>query len=589
MSLTRLYFFLFFIFVSYETTAQGYLQADGKKIVNKNGEVILKGMGLGGWMLQEPYMLKLEGTVLAQYEIKEKITALIGQSNTKNFYEAWLSNHCTKADIDSLAAWGFNAVRLPMHYNLYTLPVEEEKDGKNTWLSKGFALTDSLLSWCKANHIYLILDLHVAPGGQGNDNAIADRDSTKPSLWQSDANKQKTIALWEKLATRYSNEEWIGAYDILNEPNWGFQNTSDKHGCDENENAPLKKLYKDITEAIRKIDKKHIIIIEGNCWGNNYNGIFPLWDNNTVISFHKYWNYNDNAAIQKFLDYREKYNVPIWLGETGENSNAWFTDVINLMEKNKIGWTMWPLKKSGINNPFLVKINPGFQDIINYWKGIAPKPDEKTAYKSLMEFATNTRTKNNIFQEGVTDAMVRQVKNETSIPFKENIIKPNAIIFASDYDIGRSGIAYHDVDSADYWVSVTTKTKWNEGGQYRNDGVDIETCLDTKTNGYNVGWIADGEWMQYSLYTNTDVTYDINIRSASKTNAGEIKLLLNDNEATGITTLPPTGDYQKWQTSTIRTVKFSKGWNRIRVLAVKGGFNLNYFQFIPIDSSVKSN
>ena len=175
MSLTRFIIFLFFIFVSCETTAQGYLQADGKKIMNKNGEVILKGMGLGGWMLQEPYMLKLEGTAIAQYEIKEKITALVGESNTRKFYEAWLSNQCTKTDIDSLAAWGFNAVRLPMHYNLYTLPVEAEKDGKNTWLSKGFDLTDSLLSWCKANHIYLILDLHAAPGGQGNDNAISDQ------------------------------------------------------------------------------------------------------------------------------------------------------------------------------------------------------------------------------------------------------------------------------------------------------------------------------------------------------------------------------------------------------------------------------
>ena len=107
--------------------------------------------------------------------------------------------------------------------------------------------------------------------------------------------------------------------------------------------------------------------------------------------------------------------------------------------------------------------------------------------------------------------------------------------------------------------------------------------------GYNVGWIADGEWIQYSLYANTDVTYDINIRSASKTKAGEIKLLLNDGLESGITTLPPTGDNQKWQTSTIRTVKFSKGWNRFRVLAVKGGFSLNYFQFIPVDSSAKTN
>ncbi len=88
------------------------------------------------------------------------------------------------------------------------MPVDKEPvAGENTWLDKGFALTDSLLSWCKANNMYLILDLHAAPGGQGNDINIADRDTTKPSLWQSEANQQKTIALWRKLAERYKDEE----------------------------------------------------------------------------------------------------------------------------------------------------------------------------------------------------------------------------------------------------------------------------------------------------------------------------------------------------------------------------------------------
>ncbi|HKC35930.1 MAG TPA: cellulase family glycosylhydrolase, partial [Chitinophagaceae bacterium] len=327
-------------------------------------EIILRGVGLGGWMLQEPYMLKLSGAAMAQHEIKKKITDLVGETNTRKFYDAWLNNHCTKADIDSLAAWGFNSVRLPMHFNLFTLPVEKEPvKGKNTWLSKGFTLTDSLLSWCKANHIYLILDLHAAPGGQGNDNAISDRDASKLSLWQDEANKQKTIALWQKLAAHYASEEWIGGYDIINEPNWGFDNEKDRNGCAEKNNIPLKKLLKDITAAIRKADKQHIIFIEGNCWGNNYDGMFPLWDDNTVISFHKYWNYNDKASIQKFLDIRTTNNVPIWLGETGENSNAWFTDMLTLLETNKIGWNMWPLKKSGLNNPLQVKIDPGAQQI----------------------------------------------------------------------------------------------------------------------------------------------------------------------------------------------------------------------------------
>ena len=126
-------------------------------------------------------------------------------------------------------------------------------------MEKGFALTDSLLSWCKANKIYLILDLHAAPGGQGNDQPIADRDTSLPSLWQSAANKQKTIALWKKLAERYANEEWIGGYDLLNETNWGFADANDKNGCAEKGNEPLRQLLIDITKAIREVDQHHVI------------------------------------------------------------------------------------------------------------------------------------------------------------------------------------------------------------------------------------------------------------------------------------------------------------------------------------------
>ncbi|MEI9908352.1 MAG: cellulase family glycosylhydrolase [Bacteroidota bacterium] len=219
-----------------------FLKTKDGAIVNEKGEtVILRGMGLGGWMLQEGYMFRLSN-LGQQYRIKEKITDVAGPEKTKQFYDQWLLNHTMKADIDSMAAWGFNSIRLPMHYNLYTLPVEEEpvKDA-NTWLEKGFVMTDSLLSWCRANKMYLILDLHAAPGGQGNDLAISDRDTAQPSLWESEANQQKTIALWRKLAERYVNEPWIGGYDIINEPNWGFEDPKDFRGtAEKTEYTPAK-------------------------------------------------------------------------------------------------------------------------------------------------------------------------------------------------------------------------------------------------------------------------------------------------------------------------------------------------------------
>ena len=271
---------------------QGFLKADGQKIVNEKGEnVLLRGIGLGGWMLQEGYMLHLnrEGQ---QYRIRQRMDSLIGKNATDSFYTAWLNNHTTRADIDSLHAWGFNSVRLPMHYRLFTLsPDEEPAAGENTFVNTGFDLTDSLISWCKSRGMYVFLDLHAAPGGQGNDLNISDRDPSKPSLWQSEAAKKKTIALWTKLASRYANEPAVGGYDILNEPNWGFEDTvNDLNGTKEQKNIPLRQLLIAITRAIRSVDQKHLVIIEGNGWGNNYKGVVPPWDGNMVLSFHKYWN-----------------------------------------------------------------------------------------------------------------------------------------------------------------------------------------------------------------------------------------------------------------------------------------------------------
>lgn len=70
----------------------------------------------------------------------------------------------------------------------------------------------------------------------------------------------------------------------------------------------------------------------------------PPWDKNMVYSFHKYWNENNIGAINSYLSLRNNFNIPIWLGESGENSNVWFTDCISLMEENKIGWAWWTLK-----------------------------------------------------------------------------------------------------------------------------------------------------------------------------------------------------------------------------------------------------
>ena len=298
--------------------SQGYLHTDGKNIVNGDGEnVILRGIGTGNWMLQEGYMMHTDGVAGTQHEFREKLIETIGEVKTDSFYNVWLSIHFTRTDADSMKAWGFNSVRVAMHYKWFTLPIEDEPvSGENTWMDKGFVMIDSLLDWCGDNEMYLILDLHGAPGGQGTNADISDYDPSKPSLWESQENKDKTVALWRKLAGRYSTEPWMGGYDLINETNWTFP---------EGNNSQLRELFENITDAIREVDTNHIVFIEGNSYANDHSGLTPPWDDNFVYSFHKYWSSTGPDDLDWIITLRNAYNVPLWLGESGENSNTWFT------------------------------------------------------------------------------------------------------------------------------------------------------------------------------------------------------------------------------------------------------------------------
>jgi endoglucanase len=573
------FIFSSFLDLQHPAQAQGYLKAQGKNIINDKGQnVLLRGIGLGGWMLQEGYMLGISAEGQQQYRIRQRIDSLIGPAATQEFYDTWLANHTTRADIDSLRSWGFNSVRLPMHYNLFTLPVEMEPvAGQNTWLTKGFEMVDSLLAWCAANKIYLILDLHAAPGGQGNDLNISDRDPSLPSLWDSEANRNKTIALWKKLAQRYANKAWIGAYDILNEPNYGFEDPADRNGLKETKNEPLKKLLVDITKAIRAVDKNHIIVIEGNGWGNNYNGMLPPWDDNMVLSFHKYWNKNDQASIQNIIKIRDQYTVPVWLGETGENSNVWFAQAVNLLEANNIGWAWWPLKKLGANNPLQIRSNLNYQDVLNYWNGKGKKPGESNAYSGLLELATYTRAGTNRVHRDVIDALMRQPHNRQTIPFTNNSIKNGAMIKAVNYDLGKNGYAYWDRDTADYRVSGINGVG-NRGHTYRNDGVDI--VMDSSHyETYYVNHIEDGEWLQYTIDVKQKGIYTIGLSVASETTGGAVSISINNKKAGIVQSISPTGGDKKWETAWFKNISLVAGRKTLRVYADKGGFNFSSISF----------
>jgi hypothetical protein len=290
------------------------------------------------------------------------------------------------------------------------------------------------------------------------------------------------------------------------------------------------------------------------------------------------------ASIQKFLEIREQQNVPVWMGESGENSNVWFRTAIQLLEENKIGWAWWPMKKLGNNNPLQIKKNKDYTTLISYMEGKAPKPSIEKALAALMQLAEDAKIENNIFHKDVVDAMFRQTTSTATLPFKQNRIETN--IYAVDYDLGRLGYAYYDNDSATYWVSTGKGTEWNKGRQYRNDGVDIDVCKDAITNGYAVTSMEKGEWLQYTITAKKQGRYAINLRAAAIDSTNEIGISINNGNLNKLLIKPSKPG--SWKTFIVNGIQLKEGKNLLKVKVAEGNINLNYFQFVAQKKRVQN-
>lgn len=565
--------FLAILFAIFQTNVDAQLLAvSGQKTVNStnNQEVVLNAMNMGNWMVLEGYMMNSASQAGSQHVWKQKLTTLMGSANTKTFFDAWLINHVTEADINQVKAWGFNSVRLPIHYEYFV-----NSGTPDVWDNQGFTILDNVISWCKNAGVYAVIDLHAAPGGQSN-NDISDYDKTKPSLWESEANKTKTVKLWRKLSERYKNEAWVAGYDLINEPAWNLPN-----------GTALRTLYGRLTDTIRSNNDNHILFIEGNWYSNDYTGLTPAWDANMVYVFHKYWSANTKADIQWVLSLRTVQNRPIWCGEHGENSNHLFTELSELLNTNNIGMSWWPMKKFVSINDFAdAKYAPGYNDVLNYLSGTNPGLNPTTAFNTMMQMAENVKLANCILNDEVVRSIFTQPGNRDTEPYSTNNIPGR--IYTPDYDQGMNGYAYSDQAWADYHLTSGTYTSWNNGWVYRNNGVDIEATSDPLSNGYTVGWFNGGEWMKYTCNVALPGTYDVAFRvSNGNSTNGMIEIQNADGtEILGAADVFPTGGWGTWQTVYATCSFRSDGIQGFRIVNKSGEFNVNSVNFEYYDALI---
>lgn len=361
----------------------GFVQVKGTKLLDQRGrEFFIRGIGLGNWMLPEGYMWQFTiGKADRPRTIEKLIADLIGKEKADQFWVKFRETFITEADIERIAQTGFNTIRLPFNYKLFM----EEGSGTNL-KAEGFELTDKLISWCKKYHILVVLDMHAAPGGQTGRN-IDDSEHDQPELFLNPLYWKKAVMLWKTIAERYKDEPTVLAYDLLNEPlpiEGQFIELTNR----------LEPFYREVTAAIREVDPNHIITIEGARWATEWSIFSKPFDKNLLYQFHKYWNATDQASIQTYLDFRKKWNVPVWCGETGENNIKWYRESFGLLEKQKIGWAFWTWKRLENMNSVYSIIQPSYWSDITMAAAYGIKCSPQKAEIILSNFLENCKIEN---------------------------------------------------------------------------------------------------------------------------------------------------------------------------------------------------
>lgn len=350
-------FFVVLLFSFSKLNAQdaGFFSVKGKEILDPAGKpILLKGIGLGNWLVPEGYMFKFD-KVSSPRLITDFFRILLGEVEAEKFWNRFRTDYITREDIKFIKECGFNSIRIPFNYRLFVTeaPYYELK-------GVGYALLDSAVKWCKEFDLPVVLDMHCAPGGQTGDNI--DDSYGYPFLFESEENILLTEKIWVKLADIYKNEKIIIGYDLLNEP---IAHYFDKDKL----NPLLEPFFKKLTSEIRKVDKNHILFIAGAQWNSNFSVFGKPFDSKLVYTFHKYWTPPTKDVIVDYIKYGEKFNVPIWLGESGENTNEWINDFRIVLEKENIGWCFWPYKKMESSRGILsISAPEGYDSVIDFAK-----------------------------------------------------------------------------------------------------------------------------------------------------------------------------------------------------------------------------
>lgn len=313
-----------------------FLHAEGRRIVDSGGQAVeLRGGNIGGWLLLEPWIagLDFQQGVETEKELWDIIEKRFGEAAKLDLIKTYRASFFNESDVKQIAELGLNCIRIPVWWRAISDPAY---GGDIAWL-------DNCIRWCSRNGVYAIIDLQGAPGGQAKESANVGEPADGGQLWKDQKFKNQTIQLWREIANRYKNEPAVAAYDLLNE------------GTAAPGVGDLLDLYDAIYTEIRRVDSRHMIVME------TVSGFHVLprpedmgWTN-VVYSFHLYpqWFSEGLQIPAKVLPKLQRialgYNAPTYMGEfnsitTDRGGADAFLRYREVADYYGWAWTFWTYK-----------------------------------------------------------------------------------------------------------------------------------------------------------------------------------------------------------------------------------------------------
>ncbi|WP_239692473.1 carbohydrate-binding protein [Microbulbifer mangrovi] len=536
-------------FTAFSKVHAQYVHTDGTDIVDGNGNPVhLNGINLGNWLLWEGYLMMGDFNYRTHTQFLNSLADTFGSiALAREFEHQWRLNYVTEREIADLKSLGFNTVRVPFHYNLFW--------GNGQLSDHGFQYFDRLIDYCRTHGLYVLLDMHAAPGYQNpgdhsdniDSNAGQPRDSVK--FWDGN-NVQIASQVWRHIADRYKNEPVIWGYDLINEPV--------PQAGREYELLPSLLAMRN---AIREVDNNHAIIAEGSWWASDIQkidwtdadtqantSISARWDHNLVYQTHHYVFGNTEwiADLYPRADRTNAMGVPLILGEYGEDNNDIIRQLTDWSLNNIAGQFPWSFKKMSHDRTlWTIAPNSVYSQVVNYINNGGTPP--ANAYAGMIDFAQNhigNGASNVSWHQGFYDA-IKTSGGSTPPPADCDAINPQSTgrIEAESF-CAMSGIQLED-------------TSDNGGGQ-------------------NVGWTDSGDWLDYRVDVAQSGEYTLTYRVASTANTGQLRLIA-DGAQVANTSLPNTGGWQNWQSITA-SISLTAGPQTLRLEVAGPGFNLNWFE-----------